>query len=57
MTDREQFLRFWSAHVDALERHLDRKAEGPERRNAGEGPAAPRQRSRLWVGVGWINQH
>ena len=23
----EQFRRFWSAHVDALERHLDRMAE------------------------------
>jgi hypothetical protein len=25
MTDREQLLRFWSAHVAALARHLDRK--------------------------------
>jgi hypothetical protein len=24
-----QFRRFWSAHVDALERHLDRMNEAP----------------------------
>lgn len=26
------FRRFWSAHVDALERHLDRMEEGPPRK-------------------------
>jgi DNA-binding transcriptional ArsR family regulator len=26
-----QFRRFWSAHVDALERHLDRMDQGPHR--------------------------
>ena len=26
-----QFRRFWSAHLDALERHLDRMDEGPQR--------------------------
>jgi DNA-binding transcriptional ArsR family regulator len=26
------FRRFWSAHVDALERHLDRKDQAPRRR-------------------------
>jgi DNA-binding transcriptional ArsR family regulator len=27
------FRRFWSAHVDALERHLDRMAQTPKGRN------------------------
>jgi hypothetical protein len=27
----EQFRRFWEAHVDALERHLDRMKERMER--------------------------
>src|SRR4051812_367266 len=26
------FRRFWSAHVDALERHLDRMAQSPRRK-------------------------
>jgi DNA-binding transcriptional ArsR family regulator len=26
------FRRFWSAHVDALERHLDRTAQAPRRK-------------------------
>ena len=26
------FRRFWSAHVDALERHLDRMEQGPPRK-------------------------
>jgi|ERR1700761_7414001 len=26
----EQFRRFWSGHVDALERHLDRMAQGDQ---------------------------
>jgi DNA-binding transcriptional ArsR family regulator len=29
-----QFRRFWSAHVDALERHLDRVDQSTPRRNA-----------------------
>ena len=28
----EQFRRFWSAHVDALERHLDRMNQAPKDR-------------------------
>jgi DNA-binding transcriptional ArsR family regulator len=27
----EQFRRFWSAHVDSLERHLDRQPDPPKR--------------------------
>jgi DNA-binding transcriptional ArsR family regulator len=27
------FRRFWSAHVDALERHLDRMAQSPSKQN------------------------
>ncbi len=34
-----QFRRFWSAHVDALERHLDRID-----RESGESPATPRNK-------------
>ncbi len=34
----EQFRQFWSAHVDALERHLDRMDDTP--------PAAPRKKTR-----------
>src|SRR5689334_24783753 len=30
----EQFRRFWSAHVDALERHLDRMDPPTKRRNS-----------------------
>ena len=33
------FRRFWSAHVDALERHLDRMEQAPqERKEADEQP-------------------
>jgi DNA-binding transcriptional ArsR family regulator len=34
------FRRFWSTHVDALERHLDRmeRQPAPKRRNRGAGP-------------------
>ena len=34
------FRRFWSAHVDALERHLDRiqQRSGPKRRNRATSP-------------------
>ena len=34
------FRRFWSAHVDALERHLDRmeRQPAPKRRNRAAGP-------------------
>ena len=34
-----QFRRFWSAHVDALERHLDRmeRPSAPQRRSRGAG--------------------
>jgi DNA-binding transcriptional ArsR family regulator len=28
----EPFRRFWSAHVDALERHLDRMSQTPKRK-------------------------
>jgi len=28
-----QFRRFWSAHVDALERHLDRMEQAPQQKN------------------------
>jgi DNA-binding transcriptional ArsR family regulator len=27
-----QFRKFWSAHVDALERHLDRMSEAPKKK-------------------------
>ncbi len=30
------FRRFWSAHVDALERHLDRMESTPQKRKKGE---------------------
>ena len=30
-----QFRRFWSAHVDALERHLDRMDPTPKKRKTG----------------------
>jgi DNA-binding transcriptional ArsR family regulator len=35
-----QFRRFWSAHVDALERHLDRmeRTHKPKRRKRGSSP-------------------
>ena len=31
------FRRFWAAHVDALERHLDRMAEGPSKQKRKKG--------------------
>lgn len=31
------FRRFWSAHVDALERHLDRMDDAPRSREKGKG--------------------
>ena len=31
------FRRFWSAHVDALERHLDRMDQSPSTRKKGRG--------------------
>ena len=36
----EQFRRFWSHHIDALERHLDRM--GPSPRAKGKTPRKPR---------------
>lgn len=38
----EPFRRFWSAHIDALERHLDRMAESA----AAPKPPAPRKPAR-----------
>ncbi len=35
-----QFRRFWSAHVDALERHLDRMDQDPKDRQQ-NGPSTP----------------
>ncbi|HEU5452254.1 MAG TPA: metalloregulator ArsR/SmtB family transcription factor [Terriglobales bacterium] len=29
----DQFRRFWSAHFDALERHLDRMEQSPQKKN------------------------
>jgi DNA-binding transcriptional ArsR family regulator len=39
------FRRFWSAHVDALERHLDRmeRQPTPKRRNRGASPKGRRR--------------
>jgi len=39
------FRRFWSAHVDALERHLDRmeRQAAPKRRNRGASPKGRRR--------------
>jgi DNA-binding transcriptional ArsR family regulator len=46
-----QFRRFWSAHVDALERHLDRidqtSLEPPTRTKATATKKKPRQRPRI----------
>src|SRR5580698_5965488 len=37
-----QFRRFWSAHVDALERHLDRMGQStPTKRKTGKKPRGP----------------
>jgi DNA-binding transcriptional ArsR family regulator len=38
----DQFRRFWSAHVDALERHLDRMDQTSERRATGKKAAEKR---------------
>ena len=41
----DQFRRFWSAHVDALERHLDRmEASTPTRTTTRNGAARPTPR-------------
>ncbi len=56
MTDREQyapgpasgaqFRRFWSAHVDALERHLDRMDQStPTKRKTKEKTTRPKPRT------------
>jgi DNA-binding transcriptional ArsR family regulator len=46
-----QFRRFWSAHVDALERHLDRmeqsSPDAPTRTKATATKKKPRQRPRI----------
>jgi DNA-binding transcriptional ArsR family regulator len=40
------FRRFWSAHVDALERHLDR-VDRPDRPDRKERPPVPKPRKRV----------
>jgi DNA-binding transcriptional ArsR family regulator len=46
-----QFRRFWSAHLDALERHLDRMDPSPFKKNTttkgktGKKPARPKPRT------------
>jgi DNA-binding transcriptional ArsR family regulator len=40
-----QFRRFWSAHVDALERHLDRMEQSVDRAKDRETPTKKRRRS------------
>jgi DNA-binding transcriptional ArsR family regulator len=39
-----QFRRFWSAHVDALERHLDRMEQSMDRATATKGKTRKRPR-------------
>src|SRR3974390_695850 len=41
-----QFRRFWSAHIDALERHLDRMDPPPSKTTKKKKPARPRPRTR-----------
>ena len=42
-----QFRRFWSAHIDALERHLDRMNQStPTKTKAKEKPTQPKPRKR-----------
>ena len=39
-----QFRRFWSAHIDALERHLDRMTEStPRKKKTTEKPTRPKR--------------
>lgn len=45
----DQFRRFWSSHIDALEKHLDRLAESPPDKSAGHSTAdhqTPRRKTR-----------
>lgn len=42
----EQFRRFWSAHIDALERHLDRMHQSPSNKLNTSKSARPKPRSR-----------
>ena len=42
----EQFRRFWSAHVDALERHLDRLEEEESARTKSKAKKRPRVANR-----------
>jgi len=46
------FRRFWTKHVDALERHLDRMTEPPAQAPKGDQIAAPRQRRTRRTGHG-----
>ena len=41
-----QFRRFWSAHIDALERHLDRMNQStPKKKKPEDKPARPKPRT------------
>jgi DNA-binding transcriptional ArsR family regulator len=40
-----QFRRFWSVHIDALERHLDRMDQAPSKRKPKEKTTRPRPRT------------
>jgi DNA-binding transcriptional ArsR family regulator len=40
-----QFRRFWSAHIDALERHLDRMDQSISTRNKSKKPTRPKPRT------------
>ena len=39
-----QFRRYWSVHVDALERHLDRQHPSPKKTETNQKPARPKPR-------------
>jgi len=39
----EEYRRFWSAHVDALERHLDRMEQSKSGKRANNGPSTRRK--------------
>ena len=41
-----QFRRFWSVHIDALERHLDRMDPPPSKPSNKKKPARPKPRTR-----------
>jgi DNA-binding transcriptional ArsR family regulator len=41
-----QFRRFWSAHIDALERHLDRMDDEPTDQDGTEQPPAPKEKTK-----------